>query len=99
MSTQGEKLELLVNVAATGTTKVAQIGGRYIFMVVGTFSGATVQLQLLGPDGATWVSLASGALTAAGAVAVDVPQGANVRATVASGSPSALYASLVRVPQ
>lgn len=98
MASVGELVTLLSNASTTGSAKGPIVGGRYVFSVVGTFGGTTVQLQFLGPDNTTWISLASGSFTAAGAVAVDVPNGAAFRVTVTGGSPSGLYAALQRVP-
>ena len=102
MTAIAEKIDLLSNAtASTASWKVAQIGGRYVFSGVGTFDGESITLALLGPDGATTISLSDSELTTAGAVVVDLPQGANVKALVSTGggSPTGLYATLVRVPQ
>lgn len=84
---------LLDNASATGAEKVITRSGSYCFSVVGTFGGATVTLQRRAAN-AVWLSVgADAALTAAGQVIVDLPPG-SVRALVAGGSPSALYAQL-----
>lgn len=84
---------LLSNEAATGAP-VEVPRGRYAYSVDGTFGGATVTLTMLGPDGSSYVSVGDdAALTAEGAVEVALPAG-TVKALVASGTPSALYASL-----
>lgn len=84
---------LLYNTNATGGG-VSLPAGRYSFALVGTFGGATVTLQMLGPDGVTWLPVGSAtALTAAGRELVEIPSG-TYRALVASGAPSGLYASL-----
>lgn len=99
MSAHGDQLGLLSNASATGAVAVARVGGRYVFGINGTFGGTTAQLQLLGPDGVNYIDLANGSFTAAGAAAVDVPQGANMRVTLTGGTPSAMYATLTRAPQ
>ncbi len=85
---------------ASVTTPTADIvgwkGGTYCFAVDGTFGGATVSLDMLSPDGSSWLTIASSGLTAEGAIIVDLPEG-RYRALVAGGSPSALYATLKRV--
>ncbi len=94
-----DRVNLLSNATATGSGREWG-GGAGTFCVVGTFSGATVALQMLGPDATTWVTLNNGAavsLTAAGALRFDAPPG-QLRASVASGSPSGLYASVYRLP-
>ena len=91
-----EKLTLLTNASATGSGVFATMGGRYVFRIDGTFSGATCTLQMLSPDGSSWLTLQ--AFTAEGTATVEVPQGGTYRVLVASGPPSAMYADMVRVP-
>lgn len=88
---------LLSNAGATGAA-VNWPGGKGFFSVVGTFGGATVSLQFLGPDGATWVTPTDGSVTAAGGFVFELPQ-CNVRALVSGGSPSALYAKAQWIPE
>lgn len=88
--------KLIDDAAATGDP-VAVAPGRYCYAVDGTFSGATVTLKLLGPDGSSYISVGSdAALTAEGAVLVDLPA-CTVRAEVSGGPPSNIHASLERV--
>lgn len=88
--------KLIDNGSATGAP-VAVAPGRYCYAVDGTFSGATVTLKLLGPDGTNYISVGADAeLTTEGAVLVDLPAG-TVLAEVSGGTPSALHASLERV--
>lgn len=95
-----ERLDLLVNASATGTDAIAQIGGRYVLTGTGTFGGATLQIQMLAPDNSTYINLANGSFTAAPiGVAMDLPQGAHVRATLTGGAPSGFYVSLARAQQ
>lgn len=94
----GYSVQLLNNASATGAS-TAWPGGRGCFAVVGTLGGATVSLQALGPDSATWLDVGTAtSLTAAGIVVFELPAG-SIRASVASGTPSALYANAARVPQ
>jgi hypothetical protein len=87
---------LLNNASATGAS-VLWTGGRGYFSVVGTFGGASVSLQVLGPDSATWLDVGtSTTVTAAGGVVFDLPDG-QIRATVTGGTPSGLYARAARV--
>lgn len=86
-----QRIDLLSNESATGVGR-AWAGGRGQFKVAGTFAGATVKLQILGPDGATWQDVGSDVtLTAAGLANFDLPPG-TIRAGVAGGSPSGLHA-------
>lgn len=88
------RVALINNAAATGAdTKIGQ-GGLYAFSVVGTFSGASIKLQLKAGDGATWVDIPDTTFTAAGVVGVYIPAGANVRAVVTGGPPSGIYAHI-----
>lgn len=83
---------LLSAASTTGPTVPGLAGGAYVLAAAGTFGGATVKLQALGPDAATWMDVAS--LSAPGSTGVVVGEGASVRAAVSGGSPSGLYASL-----
>src|SRR5262245_37466753 len=88
-------LSLLNNASGDGTAQTVSEGGSYLYMIAGTFGGATYQLQILGPDGTTFMLVTGGQHTAAGNVKVDIPAGSQVRAfrTVA-GTPSAMFATL-----
>lgn len=88
-------LPLLYNAAVTGS-RFQWPGGKGLFAVAGTFSGATVTLNILGPDGSTMLAAAAG-LTAAGSTLIELPP-CVVQAGVASGTPSGLYATFSRVP-
>lgn len=92
MSTHAGAAKLLSNASATGTAKQWP-GGRGTFSVAGTFGGATVSLELLGPDGSTWIAAGTDTTkTAAGAGNFDLPPG-QIRASVTGGAPSGLYAT------
>lgn len=84
---------LLANATATGDA-VTIPAGRHLFIVEGTFDGATVTLQFEGPNG-TMIAVPNTASTANGMVAVELPSG-KVRALVAAGTPTGLYASVLR---
>lgn len=91
-----ERDDLLNNESATGAAQLVRLGGTYNLTVEGTFSGATVQFQAQGPNG-SWINVASGSATANAILGpFRVAAGSSVRCTVTGGSPSALYASLVR---
>lgn len=82
--------QLLSNASATGSA-VQWGGGVGVFTAAGTFSGATITLQYLGPDGLTWFAVGPDTtLTAAGGGAFLLPPG-SIRAAV-TGSPSGMYA-------
>lgn len=84
--------QLLNNASATGAA-AQWPGGAGMVDVVGTFGGATVTLQFLGPDGATWITVgADSTFTAAGG-ALFMMRAGKLRMAVSGGAPSGLYAS------
>lgn len=88
------KATLLNNASATGQS-VTIPGGRYIWSAQGTFGGATLTLQALGPDGSNYMTVTS--MTAAGAVEVAVGEGTAMRVSISGGPPSGIYSSLAGV--
>lgn len=93
---QSASVDLLSNASATGAA-VQWPGGRGLFTAAGTFGGATLTLQLMGPDATTWIAAgADTTLAAAGAGVFDLPPG-QIRVQVAGGTPSGLYARAARV--
>lgn len=90
------RVDLISNGTATGDAETWP-GGDGTFTVIGTFSGATITLQYLGPDGLTWVSAGTdAALTTAGGCNFSIPSG-SIRALVAGGPPSGVYASATKL--
>lgn len=88
--------QLLSNASATGSA-VQWDGGVGVFSAAGTFSGATVELQMLGPDGSTWITVGPDTtLTAAGAGGFVLPPG-RLRALVSGGPPSGMFAQAEKV--
>jgi uncharacterized membrane protein len=89
---------LLSNASGTGSAAKWD-GGNGTFICVGTFGGATVTLQVLGPDGSTYVAVnAATTLTTAGMGTFSLPPG-QIRALVSGGAPSGLYARAEKVRQ
>lgn len=87
---------LLENASSTGSWAVWG-GGVGVFTVVGTFSGATVSLQFLGPDNSTAVAMGTDTtLTAAGGGGFVFPPG-RIRAAISGGPPSGIYAQVEKV--
>jgi hypothetical protein len=86
---------LLSNASATGDPTEPLTGGTYLWQYQGTFGGATLTLQSLGPDGSTYQTVTSA--TAAGQSTILVGQGDILRVTVTGGTPSALYSAVRRV--
>ena len=91
-------LPLLYNAAATGS-RFWWPGGKGLFAVTAAnFNGATVTLNLLGPDGVTMMAAATATtLTAAGVGQVELPP-CYVQAAITSGPPTGVYATLARIP-
>ena len=85
---------LLSNATATGSSTQWD-GGKGFVTVAGTFGGASLQLQYMGPDNATWVPVGS-AFTAAGSAVVEMPPG-KIRMAISSGPPSAMYAKIEQI--
>lgn len=103
---QSASVTLLSNGSATSGQKLWP-GGKGVLTVAGTFGGATVTLEYLGPDSTTWLTVQALAgdgtqadieLTAAGGIGFMLPSGP-IRAAVTGGSPSGLYAAAARVTE
>ncbi len=74
------------------------LGGRYAFCVTATFGGGNIQLQILMPDGTTYIGASAAVTTSAGAAGcqvVDLPPGTYQIAITTS---TAVQGSLIRVP-
>lgn len=86
--------------ASSGNAMPVAFGGRYLMVATGTFDSATATVDLLGPDGSTYVTVASASLTAAGSAIVYLPADATVKGTVTGGtSPTGIYLSIYRIPE
>ncbi|MCP5099909.1 MAG: hypothetical protein GY943_30520 [Chloroflexi bacterium] len=71
-------------------------GGRATFAVDGTFGGATISLQKLGPDDSSYVDVgADGIFTEEGMGEYSLGP-CLVRVEIVGGSPSGIYASITR---
>lgn len=92
-----KNITLLSEASETGSAASVGFGGDYVFAVAGTFGAGTVGLEMLGPDGATWIAIrdldGAVALTAAGATYVSIPAG-SYRATITGATGASLYATL-----
>jgi hypothetical protein len=80
----------------TGTTAnfTLGFGGLYGAEFSATFGGGTVQLNVLGPDGATWIPAAP-AWTANGTAVIYLPSGTYQLVVVTA---TAVYVSISRIP-
>lgn len=103
---QTASVVLLSNGSTTSSGKQWP-GGKGVMSVAGTFGGAAVTMQYLGPNGSTWLDVKALApdgtqttvsLSAAGSIGFMLPP-TQIRAVVTGGTPSGLYASADRVPE
>jgi hypothetical protein len=88
------------NISAT-TAAFNLEGGRYVMSAVATWNAGSIALQQLAEDGSTYLSPkdiggSANTLSANGSQTVDVPPG-SYRITI-TGSPSAIYVGVWRVP-
>lgn len=72
-------------------------GGRMVLAVVGTFGASSSQLQMLGPDGTTFINVGT-AVTSAGQQVVELAP-CEVQLVVSGGTANAVSAALARVVQ
>ena len=73
-------------------------GGRGTFAVAGSFGGAAVTLQYLGPDGTTPLNVgAEVTLGSPGLANFELGAG-RIRADVTGGTPGGLYARVSQIP-
>ncbi len=89
----GKRIELIENGSVTSSA-ARWPGGKGSMTVAGTFGGATVTLQTLAGDGATWVKVID--FMAAEHKSFDLAEGP-IRAAVTGGSPSGIYAVAVQI--
>jgi hypothetical protein len=80
------------NIAATPASFTLR-GGSYGISVIGTFSGGSVTLQRLSPDGATYVTVVT-AFAAPGYSSVNLPAGTY---QLAIATATAVYADIVGI--
>ncbi|MCG8544343.1 MAG: hypothetical protein MJE12_09065 [Alphaproteobacteria bacterium] len=85
------RVDLIENGATTGPWKPWP-GGPGVFMARGTFSGATVRLQVLFDDTALDISGGDVDLTGAGVGGFFLPP-CQIRAEVENGPPSGIFAT------
>jgi hypothetical protein len=90
-------IRLLKNASASGSFTDPLPGGKYLLVAEGSWGGAALTLQYKGPND-TAIAVANVSLSTNANVAVDVGDGAEVKAILTGGTPSGIYADLVRVP-
>lgn len=87
--------KLFSNISAN-TAAFELMGGYYMVAGIATWGGGNVELQALGPDGSTWLSLPTALkLTANGMIAGYVPRG-QYRFTVTTAT--GIYCSVSGIP-
>lgn len=72
-------------------------GGRTALVLLAATYPTTANLQVLGPDSLTWISLNGTTYSANQVTAYDLPAG-QYRMHLTGGSVSGMYASLVSIP-
>lgn len=89
----------LLTTASTSSAQIIWPGGAGVFVVAGTWNGATVTLQFLGPDGTTLITAGTATtLTANGAGVFYLPRGL-IQATITSaGGSTSLTATASALP-
>lgn len=92
----GQDLLVAAGGAVTSPTQYFR-GGVAFWAVAGTFGSATVVLQILAPDNATWLPVTGSSVTAAGYATFNLPP-CTVRAVTSGGTASSISATLTRVP-
>lgn len=98
MTDKNVNFMLITNGTSTGSA-VQWPGGFGNFSAQATFSGATVKLQYLGPDGTNYIDAGGDTtLTAAGGGNFILPR-CTIRAAVTGGPPSGVYAQVKRVDE
>ena len=91
-----ERIDLLSNASADSSELTVKVGGTYIWAIEGTFNGGSYKLQTKNANG-TLTDIAGASMSAAGFMELKFAPGAIVKA-VESGTTSAMYSTLVRVP-
>lgn len=86
------------NPGGTATGKLYDCpGGICVFAAAGTFNGATVNLQLLGPDGVTLLTAGTATTLTASGMGVAYLPPCQLQATVTGGPPAGLFVTIARV--
>lgn len=93
--TRGISLMSAQSVTGDGGVSAQWTGGRASYVVCGSTFPTGLALQILGLDGATWVTVSTA--TANGITALDLPSGL-YRAYASAGSPASCYAAIQDCP-
>lgn len=87
---------LLEQGADTSAAKLIERPGIYIWKVTGTFNGATVALERLGPDGVTWQGEVGLVTNAAVEVPLYVTEDAILRTKITAGTTPSITSYLIK---
>lgn len=88
--------DLLTNAGATGAG-VGFGGGKAALAIIAGLGGATVGLEVLGPDGATWIAVSGASSATSTSQTLDLAAG-TYRGTITGGTtPSGVYVRLTGV--
>lgn len=79
--------------ATSTSSSFVLVGGKYWFAAAGTFNGASVALQKLGPDGQTYLTI--GSFTLSEGIVLDCPPG-QYRVQVSGSTTASLSWEVVR---
>jgi len=89
---------LCANVGAVANQGLVQwVGGRTSLVLIASTFPTTLNLQLQGPDGSTYINVNSANLAANGIYNFDLPAG-SYRMNLVGGAVAGLYASLISIP-
>lgn len=77
-----------------GSYAFTLLGGLYSLVATGTWGGGNLALEILGPDGSTYVSVLP-AITASGYATLSLPKGAYKFVVTTA---TAVYAALLGIP-
>jgi hypothetical protein len=95
---QGAGVALAKNISSVAAQpQVSWKGGRCALCIFATTFPSTCQLQMLGKDSATWLTVNSSTYSANQVISYDLPAG-QYRLNLSGGSVSGLYADLVAIP-
>lgn len=92
----GDKIILADNIAADGSAKHVQLGGKYAWITQAAWdAGDELKLQARLPDGVTWVDISGAIVDANAFMNVDIPAGTDVRTAIVN-TPTGITSWLVK---
>lgn len=79
---------------ATTPVYIIEGGARIMAVSATNYSGATLTLQFLGPDGVKWLDCAGATFTQDGVKGVELADGVQLRLRASGGAPAGVFADL-----